>query len=201
MKTKEKSAAILTIKDAPNMSKRGRKSIADWLERQAGFLRRNGDQLSTRFTARYIYVAIIGACLICASLTFTGCKTPRLEVGGVYAPTNSVGEVIYNDIGLALADTAYKFSYETVLAAFQFERDNRQAIWELSSTVKRDLDQLRPKVVEIDRRWAAARRVYKANPTPAGLSTLQTILSEINRIVPAVQAKIAPVYTQLTIKH
>lgn len=148
-----------------------------------------------------ILTPILFALFLIVTIALTGCKTPRLEIGGVYAPTNSVGEVIYNDIGLALADTAYKFSYETVLAVFQFERDNRQAIWELSSTVKRDLDQLRPKVVEIDRRWAAARRVYRANPTPAGLSTLQTILSEINRIVPAVQAKIAPVYTQLTIKH
>lgn len=52
---KEKSAAIVTIKDAPKMTKRGRKNIAAWLRRQAGFLEKHSDQLSHRFTARYIY--------------------------------------------------------------------------------------------------------------------------------------------------
>lgn len=52
---KEKSAAIVTIKDAPKMSRRGRKAIADWLRRQANFLETNADQLSNRFTARYLY--------------------------------------------------------------------------------------------------------------------------------------------------
>lgn len=52
---KEQSAAILTIKDAPNMTKRGRKNIAMWLRRQAGFLDKHADKLSRRFTARYLY--------------------------------------------------------------------------------------------------------------------------------------------------
>ena len=52
---KEKSAAIVTIKDAPNMTKRGRKQIAAWLRRQAGFLENHADKLSRRFTARYFY--------------------------------------------------------------------------------------------------------------------------------------------------
>lgn len=52
---KEKSAAIVTIKDASRMNKRGRKAIAAWLRRQATFLEAYGPQLSTRFTARYLY--------------------------------------------------------------------------------------------------------------------------------------------------
>jgi hypothetical protein len=52
---KEKSAAIVTIKDAAKMSPRGRRQIAAWLRRQAGFLERNADQLASRFTARYLY--------------------------------------------------------------------------------------------------------------------------------------------------
>lgn len=53
---KEKSAAILTLKKPGVMSKRGRKSIADWLRQQASFLLKHGDQYSkTRFTARYLY--------------------------------------------------------------------------------------------------------------------------------------------------
>ena len=52
---KEKSAAIVTIKNAQKMSARGRKSIANWLRQQARFLESNGDELASRFTARYIY--------------------------------------------------------------------------------------------------------------------------------------------------
>lgn len=52
---KEKSAAVLTLKDAPSMTKKGRKDIALWLRRQAGFLEKHADKLSHRFTARYIY--------------------------------------------------------------------------------------------------------------------------------------------------
>ena len=55
MTQKEKSAAILTIKDAKNMTKKGRKDIALWLKRQAQFLQYHGDQFSSRFIARYLY--------------------------------------------------------------------------------------------------------------------------------------------------
>ena len=51
----EKSAAILTIRDAPTMGERGRKAIAAWLRRQAGFLERHAKELSPRFRARYLY--------------------------------------------------------------------------------------------------------------------------------------------------
>lgn len=126
-----------------------------------------------------------------------GCHTPKLEPGGVYAPTNSTG-VVYNDLGLALADASYKFAYESVTALLRFERDNRAAIWEVTPEVKRALDRVRPEVVAIDRRWALARAAYRANPTPAGLGTLQTILSEIQRVAGAAQAQLDPVYHQLT---
>lgn len=55
IKPKEKSAAIVTIHDAPNMTTKGRRAIVAWLRRQAGFLENNSKQLSKRFTARYIY--------------------------------------------------------------------------------------------------------------------------------------------------
>lgn len=56
MKTrKNKSAAIVTIHDAPRMHRKGRKSIAAWLRRQAAFLENNADQLASRYTARYLY--------------------------------------------------------------------------------------------------------------------------------------------------
>lgn len=52
---KEKSAAILTIRDADKMTPRGRKQIAAWLRRQSEFLTKHGKQYSGRFTARYLY--------------------------------------------------------------------------------------------------------------------------------------------------
>ena len=52
---KSKSAAIVTIHHASSMSTRGRKAVVAWLRRQAGFLERHSDQLSSRFTARYLY--------------------------------------------------------------------------------------------------------------------------------------------------
>jgi hypothetical protein len=54
---KYKSAAVVTIHDAPNMSKRGKSQIAYWLRRQADMLEREGHNLAKRFTARYQYPA------------------------------------------------------------------------------------------------------------------------------------------------
>lgn len=51
----EKSAAIVTIRKANTMTKRGRKAVAAWLRRQAMFLERRGPEFSDRFTARYLY--------------------------------------------------------------------------------------------------------------------------------------------------
>lgn len=134
--------------------------------------------------------------VLCAGLLIGcsgGCKSASLEPGGAYAPTNAAGAVIYSDKDLALADASYKFTYETIQSVFKFERDNRAAIWAVSHEVKHALDQARPVAVEIDHRWAAARNAYKKNPTPEGLTTLQTILAELNRLLPVVQQSLEPV--------
>jgi len=52
---KEKSAAILTIKKASDMSLRGKKDIAEWLRNQAKNLLKHGKLYSDKFTARYLY--------------------------------------------------------------------------------------------------------------------------------------------------
>jgi hypothetical protein len=54
---KEESAVILTIKDAPDMTAKGRRQIAAWLRRQAGFLEKHAKELAPRYTARYLYPA------------------------------------------------------------------------------------------------------------------------------------------------
>ena len=50
-----KSAAILTIFRAGEMTRRGRKDILCWLRRQAKLFERDADKLATRYTARYLY--------------------------------------------------------------------------------------------------------------------------------------------------
>lgn len=53
----EKSAAVLTIKDAALMTKRGAADIAKWLRRQADMMddAEARGTLADRYRARYIY--------------------------------------------------------------------------------------------------------------------------------------------------
>ena len=55
MPSKEKSAAILTIKGAAKMSPEGRRAIAQWIKKQADALVKDGLLYSGKFTARYLY--------------------------------------------------------------------------------------------------------------------------------------------------
>jgi hypothetical protein len=54
-KQKIESAAILTIKDADCMSKKGKQSVAKWLRRQADALIKDGHLYSKRMICRYLY--------------------------------------------------------------------------------------------------------------------------------------------------
>jgi hypothetical protein len=56
MDKKEKSAAVLTIKAASNMTDEGRREIAAWLRRQAKHLIKHGEEYTEgNFRARYLY--------------------------------------------------------------------------------------------------------------------------------------------------
>lgn len=50
-----KAAAILTIKDAGDMTKKGRRDIANWIKKQANDLEILGDQYSSTLRARYFF--------------------------------------------------------------------------------------------------------------------------------------------------
>ena len=54
-KKKIKAAAILTIRDAADMTPEGRKDIAAWLKQQAKDLVKYGDDYSGELRARYLY--------------------------------------------------------------------------------------------------------------------------------------------------
>jgi hypothetical protein len=52
----EKSAAVVTIYRAPEMTKVGRRNVAAWLRRQADFLEKEYRNITpTRYRARYLY--------------------------------------------------------------------------------------------------------------------------------------------------
>jgi hypothetical protein len=51
----EKVAAKVTIHRGADMTKRGKRQIANWLRRQADFLESHGDQMANRFTASWRY--------------------------------------------------------------------------------------------------------------------------------------------------
>ncbi len=141
-----------------------------------------------------------------ACLSLTACNnSPNLEPGGSYAPTitnsttNSEGVVttnVYPAISpqqvLFATDAAYRFAYETAIGVFEFEKENRAIIEAVAPKVVEALDIARDAVWDIDQRWAKARKAYKANPTPARLDTIQTILAELQRILPTIQAELNP---------
>lgn len=51
----EKAAAVLTIHDAARMTPKVRASVVQWLTKQAILLDQHSEQLSKRYTARYLY--------------------------------------------------------------------------------------------------------------------------------------------------
>lgn len=141
-------------------------------------------------------VSLLSLVLLLAGLSAcqTGCKT-SLEQGGAYAPvtTNLDGTVTPTqapDLSLALLDQTYKTVYSTVLNICNLERDNRAALWALEPGIKKSLDQIRPVIVEVDLKWARSRQAYLANPTPAGLTQLETVLAQLDRILPIVQEQL-----------
>lgn len=53
---REKSAAVVTIHSAPEMTARGRRQVAAWLRRHADMLVKDGKNYTRgRFTGRYLY--------------------------------------------------------------------------------------------------------------------------------------------------
>jgi hypothetical protein len=125
------------------------------------------------------YIAVLCSVL---ALGLVGCKAP-LEQGGAYYPAGQTA-----DKPLLIADNLYKVAFTSLDLLFTFERDNRAALWSLNPGIKRGLDKVRNQAWEINVEWATARSLYKANPTPAGLATLETILAKIQQLIPVAQS-------------
>lgn len=143
----------------------------------------------------------VGSLLVLCSLAMlpiaeTGCNKSTLEPGGAYSPTSTnvvTGEVTATqapDKEFFIADAAFYTAYSVIDAAFTFERDNRATLWQLDPNVKKTLDKIRPQAVTGKNTYLDARKAYLANPTPAGLSTLQTALGRLQQLQSAVSAVI-----------
>lgn len=124
-----------------------------------------------------------------------------LEKGGAYAPgvfvvtTNESGTLVTNFVASAapnkaffVADATYDLAYSVIDTAFAFERKHRDVLWRMSPTIKKTLDDIRPKAWDLHVKWAKAREAYMLNPTPDGLSNIQRILSEVQNLSMAVRA-------------
>jgi len=138
----------------------------------------------------------IAILLIASSLL--GCGTTKLEPGGPYAPTNAVpGSVLpAPDPAFFAVDATFKLAYSALDAAFKFEYDNADLLWAISPTIKRELDKLRPKAIEIRNAYAVARAAYKANPTPANLSALESAMARCQQLAGVAQAILPKPKTQ-----
>lgn len=153
--------------------------------------------------SRYIQLLVFATAIILVPAALvTGCKS-TLAPGGSYAPgsfvvstdpsgvttTNFVADAIA-DKGFFAVDSSYDLAYSILDAAFVFEKENRLALWQLTPQIKHTLDSIRPKAWDANMRYAAARKAYQLNPTPGGLTTLQTILAELQNLTNAAQAAV-----------
>jgi len=119
----------------------------------------------------------------------TGCNKATLQSGGAYAPTNSLGAAtIAPDIAFYQIDGAFDVAYSATQAVLKFELDNRIYLFTLDPNIKHTLDGIRPQIVTAIQQYGIARAAYVANPTPAGLTTLQTILGKAQQLASAASA-------------
>lgn len=117
----------------------------------------------------------------------SGCATgnARLEPGGAYAPTGQAADFAFYGV-----ESAYALALAAFKTASRLEIDNRAALWAVSTNIKHTLDEIRPKALAADRAYAKARMAYLKDPTPDGLSGLQTILGQFQQLAGAAIAAI-----------
>ena len=139
---------------------------------------------------------------VTAAIPFSsGCKSPTLQEGGSYYPgsfvvtTDPSGVSTTNFVASAapdkaffIADSSYLLAHAMVDSVFQFERDNRLALWRMSPDIKHNIDALRPRAVGLQLQWARARQAYMASPRPASLDRLGSILAQMQALAAAAVA-------------
>jgi len=136
--------------------------------------------------------------LIGALLFGAGCQS-TLEQGGAYAPvaltTNAEGQVstlavIAPDKAFYAVEGTFLTTYAMLDAVFKFEKDNRTMLWAISRDIKHTLDKLRTEADAVVLQYGKARAAYLANPTPAGLTAMNTAIAKTKQLAAAASAAI-----------
>jgi len=151
-----------------------------------------------------LITVLLANAIICLT---PGCKG-SLAPGGAYSPglttltTNADSTITTNfvataapDFAFYVADSAFSIAHSTADGVFNFERNNRAALWKISPKIKLTLDSIRPSADQAVHEYAVARTAYLASPTPAGLTTLQTALAKTQAITTSATTAIADYYT------
>ncbi len=125
--------------------------------------------------------------LLVPALFLNSSCASQMELGGAYAPaiTNEAGVVanaVAPDIAFFRTDSAFKATHVLLTAAFTFEKENRDYLWKLSPEIKHGLDRIRPTAQECVIDYALARKIYKANPVPANLPRLESVLHRLSTL-------------------
>lgn len=129
---------------------------------------------------------LLSAVIILAAILQFGCAS-KLEPGGAYSNTNSVG-VVVSDKPFMVVDSAFSLAYAAVHAVFQYEEDNRAMLWATSHSIKQSLDRIRPQAVTARNAYFQARALYVANKTPQSLALMQAQVAKIQKLSTDAQA-------------
>ncbi len=104
--------------------------------------------------------------LVCL-VAFTGCQ-------------HSISPGAYNgDLALYQTDLGVKTAYAALDAFEAWEYANRAALWARDPKIKLEADYIRVNAPKWFQSEGVLRAAYLANPTPGNLTSLQTVLTEI----------------------
>lgn len=123
---------------------------------------------------------IFGSFLLALTLLTlgVGCKS-------TLAPDGSYNKTV-PDMAFYQADSAFGLAYDTINLAFEAEYNNRALLWSISPEIKHTLDKVRPVALQVRNDYVIARDAYLKNPTPAGLTGVQSILAKAQQLLSAV---------------
>jgi hypothetical protein len=130
-----------------------------------------------RITELWFLAFALCSVLLCGTIGCGIFGKGKLESGGAYAGnvTNAPMPELY------AIDATFNLVHSALTGVFDYERNNRQALWVISPNIKKALDRVRVEASAAKLQFAKAREVYKSNPTPANLSAVNTALAKLQR--------------------
>lgn len=138
-----------------------------------------------------IRIALLALILTVGAFLGSGCGSvkSRLVPGGAYNPvtTNAAGVVLYRpDPAYFLADLSFKTTWNTLDAAFSFEKDNRVFLDPLFPKLHSQMNVARAKATRIWLNYAKARVEYLKVPTASNLNQLQLQLTQLKAVLKSI---------------